>query len=218
VSALDAGPPLASSPSPEAVGTAGHGRPTATRLPDGTAGFGRPTATHMPDRAPRAGDGRPGRSRTHRRQPRWRLAVVAAAAALIVGAAGYGVDALVTDDPRAEALGPGEVTVRVDVEHSLFAPEDLRVVEGTRVRFVLVNGDPIGHELIVGPPDVHARHTGGTEAEHPSIPGDVSVGPNATAVTTFTFDEPGTFEFACHLPGHYEHGMHGEVEVVPPGA
>ena len=54
----------------------------------------------------------------------------------------------------------------------------------------------------------------GTEAEHPSIPGEVSVGPNGTAVTTFTFDEPGTFEFACHLPGHYEYGMHGEVEVV----
>ena len=42
------------------------------------------------------------------------------------------------------------------------------------------------------------------------------MGADLTAVTTFTFDEPGTFEFACHLPGHYEYGMHGEVEVVPP--
>ena len=77
------------------------------------------------------------------------------------------------------------------------------------------HGDPIAHELIVGPPDVHARHAEGTEAEHPSIPGEVSVGAGLTAVTTFTFDEPGTFEFACHLPGHYAYGMHGEVEVVP---
>jgi uncharacterized cupredoxin-like copper-binding protein len=112
------------------------------------------------------------------------------------------------------ALGPGEVTVQVDVEHSLFQPEGLRVVQGTRVRFVVVNGDPIHHELIVGPPDVHARHAAGTEADHPSIPGEVSVDPNGTAVTTFRFEETGTFEFACHLPGHYEHGMHGEVEVI----
>jgi uncharacterized cupredoxin-like copper-binding protein len=114
----------------------------------------------------------------------------------------------------AAALGPGDVTVQVDIEHSLFRPEGLQVVEGTRVRFVVVNGDPIHHELIVGPPDVHARHAAGTEAEHPSIPGEVSVDPNGTAVTTFRFDEAGTFEYACHLPGHYEHGMHGEIEVV----
>jgi uncharacterized cupredoxin-like copper-binding protein len=79
---------------------------------------------------------------------------------------------------------------------------------------VVVNGDPLHHELIVGPAAVHERHARGTEAEHPSIPGEVSVDLNGTAVTTYTFEEPGTVEFACHLPGHYEHGMHGTVEVV----
>ena len=107
------------------------------------------------------------------------------------------------------------MTVEVDVEHRLFSPAELRVVEGTRVRFVVVDGDPINHELIVGPPSVHARHARGTEAEHPSIPGEVSVGPGGTAVTTFRFADAGTFEFACHLPGHYEFGMRGEVVVVP---
>lgn len=144
-------------------------------------------------------------------RPRLALAILVAVA---VAAAGFGIDAVLRDDTAMPALGPGEVTVQMDVEHSLFRPEELRVVEGTRVRFVVVNTDPIGHELIVGPSDVHARHVEGTEAEHPSIPGEVSVDANGTAVTTFTFDTPGTFEFACHLPGHYEHGMHGEVEVV----
>ena len=138
----------------------------------------------------------------------------AAVTALAVAAAGYGVTALTAGEAETAALGPGEVTVELDVEHSLFSPADLRVVEGTRVRFVVVNGDPINHELIVGPPDVHARHARGTEAEHPSVPGEVSVGAGGTAVTTFRFDDPGTFEFACHLPGHYEFGMRGEVVVV----
>jgi uncharacterized cupredoxin-like copper-binding protein len=105
--------------------------------------------------------------------------------------------------------------VTLDIEHSRFLPDRLSVRPGTEVRFVVDNGDPINHELIVGGPEVHARHARGTEARHPSIPGEVSVGPNRMGVTTLRFDEPGTFEFACHLPGHYEYGMHGVVEVVP---
>lgn len=136
------------------------------------------------------------------------LAVTAAVTGL-----GYAV-ASGLDDPEAAALGPGDVTVQLDVHHSAFVPDRLTVVEGTRVRFVVVNGDPIHHELITGQPEVHLRHANGTEAEHPSIPGEVSVDPNDTAITTFTFDEPGVYEFACHLPGHYEHGMRGEIEVV----
>ncbi len=118
---------------------------------------------------------------------------------------------------RAESrtLGPGDVTVQIDVHHSRFEPDHLTVVEGTRVRFLVVNDDPIHHELITGGPEVHIRHSKGTEKEHPSIPGEVSVDPNGRAITTFTFDESGSFEFACHLPGHYEYGMKGTIEVVP---
>ena len=146
---------------------------------------------------------------------RRRVGGLAMVVAATVTAGGYAYAELSDHDGTAAApLGPGDVTIRIDVHHSLFEPDGVRVVEGTRVRFVLVNGDPIGHELITGGPEVHVRHTNGTEAEHPSIPGEVSVAPNGTAITTFTFDEPGTFEFACHLPGHYEHGMHGEIEVV----
>ncbi|HYZ99442.1 MAG TPA: DUF2330 domain-containing protein [Acidimicrobiales bacterium] len=119
------------------------------------------------------------------------------------------------DDPAVPAIGPGDVTVELRAEYSLFETTEIAVVEGTRARFVLDNQDPINHELIVGPPEVHARHATGTEAEHPSVPGEVSVGPNEVGVTTYRFDEPGTFEFACHLPGHYEHGMHGVIEVLP---
>ena len=48
---------------------------------------------------------------------------------------------------------------------------------------------------------------------HPPVPGEVSVGPNATASTIYVFDEPATVEFACHLPGHLAYGMRGEIEV-----
>lgn len=111
--------------------------------------------------------------------------------------------------------GPGEVTVPVTIEHSRFTPGALRVTEGTVVRFVVDNRDPILHELIVGPPAVHARHADGTEAFHPPLPGEVTIEPNATASTVYVFDEPGTVTFACHLPGHVDYGMTGTIEVLP---
>jgi uncharacterized cupredoxin-like copper-binding protein len=110
------------------------------------------------------------------------------------------------------------VTVVIDIEYSRFDPSSLRVVEGTTVRFVVSNHDPISHEFIVGPPDVQRRHENGTEAKHAPKPGEVSVGPDEQAVTTYLFETPGIVEMACHLPGHYAYGMHGEIEVVPVGS
>ena len=111
-------------------------------------------------------------------------------------------------------LGPGVVRVDVRIDKSRFEPRRLEVVEGTTVRFVVHNDDPIGHELIIGDDGVHARHERGREAAHPPVPGEVSVPPLATAETTFVFDEVGTVTFACHLPGHLAYGMRGEVVVV----
>jgi uncharacterized cupredoxin-like copper-binding protein len=165
-----------------------------------------------------AGTG-PAMARPRPRRRRWPWGVAGAAVALAVAGAGYAVSPPETVTTRAEptVLGPGQATVEIDVADSAFSPTELTVVAGTRVRFVLVNGDPINHELIVGPPEVHARHASGHEAQHPSIPGEVSVGPNRTAMTTYRFDTPGDVEFACHMPGHYEYGMHGIVHVVPAG-
>jgi len=143
-----------------------------------------------------------------------RLCVALTAAAVTAGA-GY-VVAAATEGPPPEALGPEPVTVRIDAEYSRFVPDSLRVEAGTEVRFVLMNDDPINHELIIGPESVHRRHATGTHKEHPSIPGELSVGPDEQGVTSYVFDEPGTVEMACHLPLHYEHGMHGEIEVVEP--
>jgi plastocyanin len=116
----------------------------------------------------------------------------------------------------ADVLGPGPVTVRLDVEHSRFVPERVKVRPHTEVRFVVVNRDPIRHELIVGDDELHARHQDGTEAEHPPRPGEVSVDPKRTASTTATFHEPGVVLYACHLPGHFAYGMKGTVVVVAP--
>jgi uncharacterized cupredoxin-like copper-binding protein len=151
-------------------------------------------------------------SRTWRRVP-----LAARALVLLVVAIGATFVIVTQRDVAASggrALGPGPVTVQLDVEHSRFRPTTLRVRAHTEVRFVVVNHDPIGHELIVGDGRLHARHAQGTEPWHPPRPGEVSVGANARASTTYVFHEPGTVVYACHLPGHFEFGMHGRVVVT----
>ncbi len=132
----------------------------------------------------------------------------ALAVALALGVVGC------NDDPAEDALGPGTVTVELELHHSRFRPAKLRVIEGTTVRFVVRNTDPIDHELIVGDAEVHRRHERGTEPFHEPKPGEVSVPAGTTGETTYHFHEPGTVVVACHLPRHLSYGMRGEVEVV----
>ena len=144
------------------------------------------------------------------------IAVVTVAVFLVGGAVAVASAGGDTSSSGARGVfGPGPVTVTIDVDHSQFRTAPIRVRPHTEVRFVIVNHDPIGHEFIIGGPDVHARHANGHEAYHPPVPGEVSIPADGHASTTYSFHEPGAVEYACHLPGHYEYGMHGFVTVVP---
>jgi uncharacterized cupredoxin-like copper-binding protein len=124
----------------------------------------------------------------------------------------------ISDAPRAEAstvLGPGLVTVNVNIHYSQFSLSTLKVHTGTTVRFLVHNNDPIAHEFIVGDASVHARHERGTHPAHPPVPGEVSVSAGQLGETFYRFDQPGKYLFACHLPGHFVYGMRGWVVVEP---
>ena len=146
---------------------------------------------------------------------RWPLPVVviAVVAAAVIAAAGYVLDAGASG-PDGDILGPGEVSVELGIEHSRFSFDRLQVRPGTTVRFEVRNTDPIAHELIIGDDGVHRRHATGTEPFHPPVAGEVSVGAHETGSTTYTFDEPGSVVFACHLPGHLDYGMKGKIVVT----
>lgn len=146
---------------------------------------------------------------------RWPLGVLAIAvvAGAVIAAAGYLLDARASG-PDGDVLGPGEVSVELGIEHSRFSFDRLEVRPGTTVRFEVRNTDPIAHEVIIGDDGVHRRHATGSEPVHAPVPGELTVGPHETGLTSFTFDEAGTVAFACHLPGHLDYGMIGEVVVT----
>lgn len=107
----------------------------------------------------------------------------------------------------------GERTVVLDIEHSTFSETRLEFQRGEKVRFVVNNNDPIDHELIIGDEEVQDIHEEGTERHHAGEEGEVSVPGGESRATTYTFAEKGTLIFGCHLPGHYDYGMRGEIEV-----
>lgn len=98
----------------------------------------------------------------------------------------------------------------ISFRYSRFVPSAVEVPAGVPITITLRNDDPIGHEWIVGHPEVHAAHRLGTEPKHEGRPTEVSVPPFGSRTTTVTF-APGTHTFICHLPGHEAYGMSGKL-------
>ena len=97
--------------------------------------------------------------------------------------------------------------------YSRFISDVVTVRAGVPVTFTLRNDDPIEHEWIVGPSEVHDRHRVGTEPVHDQLPNEVTVPALSTRRTTLTFAKPGEYAFICHLPGHEAYGMRGTLRV-----
>jgi uncharacterized cupredoxin-like copper-binding protein len=136
-----------------------------------------------------------------------RVPAFAGQAVLVVVASAFIGVALVT------TTGAAPRTVEVTMRHSKFLPAQFVVRRGTTMRFVVTNADPIDHELIVGDGSVQQRHENGTEPEHGTVPGEITVHAGTTAETTYTFSRPGIVLIGCHAPGHYAYGMRGRVVV-----
>ena len=117
------------------------------------------------------------------------------------------------------SAGGGERTVQITIEHSRFSTGTIEVEEGESVTFEIVNNDPIDHEFLVGDRRMQRVHEKGTEAHHGSRPTEISIPAGETRLTTIEFSEGSDLALAdpliygCHLPGHYDYGMRGEIEV-----
>lgn len=86
--------------------------------------------------------------------------------------------------------------IRVVAKEWGFEPATIHLHEGEAVNIVLVNEGVVEHELQAEGFDFH-----------------VHAQPGETVVGGFVPDSTGTFEFGCLIPGHYEAGMVGEIEV-----
>lgn len=113
-------------------------------------------------------------------------------------------------------------TVQVDAQDQMrFSPGSLEVESGETVRFVVENVGSVQHSFTLATPagqDAHEKEMQGMAqeklADHMKQDSNgIVVQPGETKTLTWTFDEGGPVEFACHIPGHYTAGMKGRINV-----
>lgn len=130
-------------------------------------------------------------------------------------------------------------TIEVTMYDNYYEPESLEVREGETVRFMIRNQGELVHEFNIATAEMHAAHQeemmmmvehgvidgdhinhdrmkmdmgGGRTMEHHD-PNSVLLEPGQSAEIVWTFTTDAELEFACNVPGHYEAGMMGEIEI-----
>ena len=97
-----------------------------------------------------------------------------------------------------------------------FAPPIVEIKKGEQVRFKLMNGGELDHELVIATLQENLKHAEemkkNPEMEHDD-PNSKTIQPKKKAEIVWRFSKAGTFEFACLIPGHREAGMIGTVGV-----
>ncbi|RJG09372.1 cupredoxin domain-containing protein [Massilia cavernae] len=125
--------------------------------------------------------------------------------------------ATVTGAGRAGDASLVARTVAIGMADSMrFSPGELLVTRGQTLRIVARNDGQVLHEIVLGTPEEIARHREAMRRD-PGMthgaPNMAHVAPGRSEQIVWKFDQPGKFEFACLLPGHYEAGMSGTIAV-----
>ena len=124
---------------------------------------------------------------------------------------------------HAAALGePGDAmkvtrTMEVDMNDAMrYTPSTIAIKRGETVKFVVKNNGRVKHEMVLGSIAELKEHAAlmvkFPEMEHVD-PNQVSVEPGKSGELVWKFTKPGTFDFACLQPGHFEAGMRGKIAV-----
>lgn len=140
--------------------------------------------------------------------------------------------------PSPDLSQPGTAAsprpVNVILRDYAFNPTPLHLVAGETVRFELINAGLVAHEFALGDAHVQAAWALANALATPPAafatppPASVPPGTGGTRVllqpgerASITFEVPvaqpaGGLQLLCHLPGHVEQGMIGEVRLAEP--
>ncbi len=117
----------------------------------------------------------------------------------------------------AAAKGARTIEVRMG-DDMRFVPDRIEVRQGETVRFVVRNKGKVLHEMVIGTPEALREHAAlmkrFPKMEHDE-PHMTHVKSGRKGQIVWNFNRPGTFQFACLIPGHYDAGMTGTIVVTP---
>jgi uncharacterized cupredoxin-like copper-binding protein len=115
---------------------------------------------------------------------------------------------------------PTRVSRTIDIrmtDHMRFEPAVITVKQGDTIRFRHANVGKVMHEMVIGSRadlEEHAalmRKFPNMEHDEPHM---VHVAPGKRGDLVWQFNRVGAFEFACLIPGHFEAGMRGTINVA----
>ena len=116
------------------------------------------------------------------------------------------------------------IALRMD-DQMRFTPSQIEVQAGETVRFVIHNAGQATHEMVLGSDEeirLHAQamqQGAGHEAGHSHGSGAaITVAPGQKGELVVRFAQAQKLQMACLIPGHYEAGMRGTVNVVSASA
>lgn len=108
-------------------------------------------------------------------------------------------------------------TIQVDMQDQKFTPNRVEIKTGETVRFFVRNMGQSHHEFVIGTRQELSDHAKMMQ-QNPNMahqaPHIVSLKPRQRGGVVWTFDQPGTYYFACLKPGHMDNGMIGEITVI----
>lgn len=119
-------------------------------------------------------------------------------------------------DPSAVVSTRTVAMLELDDGGMAFEPASITVKEGETVRIELTNKGKLEHEFVMNTHDEIMEHKAEMEKSSGMMhddPNALRLAPGETGEIVWQFTRAGTFGFACLIPGHYELGMKGTIEV-----
>jgi uncharacterized cupredoxin-like copper-binding protein len=110
-------------------------------------------------------------------------------------------------------------TIAVTMDDTMrFTPASIQVQQGETVRLTVTNQGKLKHELSLGTEQELLDHLEEMkqfpDMEHDE-PNKITLAPGKSGDIVWQFTQSGTVHFACLIPGHFEAGMKGTVDVAP---
>lgn len=147
---------------------------------------------------------------------RWMLVLLISIVALLLAACG----GQSTSAESADKTATEPVDVQVTLKEMSIQSSLTTFTKGVPYHFIVTDQGTLNHEFMIMPV---LEKTGGMEMEMEEMDemalavieeDDLAPGTTQTVDVTFTERAPeGQLEFACHVPGHYEGGMHLPIVV-----
>lgn len=111
-------------------------------------------------------------------------------------------------------------TIAVTMSDAMrFTPASINVRQGETIRFQVTNAGQVRHEFNLGTLaelQAHAQVMQQSPDMQHDEPNVVNLAPGTRGEVIWHFSHSGTVDFACLIPGHFEAGMQGKVNVATP--